>query len=142
MTRISVDQLLTILNRGQESGVTYLMDVRAEKENHAGHIHGSLHVPGRQAVQRADDFIAVRRGKIIFISNESARAVMAAYWYRQMGFRNVSVLQGGLHAWAESGKRLVAGASRSEPLGFEIASSMARLIHDGMLHRRFHRSSI
>jgi len=142
ITWISVDELLKILNRGQESGVTYLIDVRAEKEYQAGHIHGSLHVPGGQAVQRADDFIAVRRGKIIFISNESARAVMAAYWYRQMGFRDVSVLQGGLHAWAESGQRLVAGASRSEPLGFETASSMARLINAGELHKRLQSSSI
>src|SRR5213596_3632624 len=30
ITWISVDELLKILNRGQESGVTYLIDVRAE----------------------------------------------------------------------------------------------------------------
>ena len=60
---------------------------------------GSINVPGGQAVQRADDFVPVRNGCIVFVSNQSARAVMAAYWYRQMGFKNVSVLQGGLEAW-------------------------------------------
>jgi 3-mercaptopyruvate sulfurtransferase SseA len=56
-------------------------------------------VPGGQAVQRADDFVPVRNAEMVFISNQSARAVMAAYWYREMGFKQVRVLQGGLAAW-------------------------------------------
>src|SRR5262245_55809366 len=70
-------------------GVTYLVDVRSEGEYEAGHIPGSLNIPGGQAVQRADDFVAVKSSRIIFISDQSARAVMAAYWYLQMGFPNV-----------------------------------------------------
>ena len=51
------------------SGVTYLIDVRSEAEFEAGHIAGSINVPGGQAVQRADDFVAVRNAQIIFISS-------------------------------------------------------------------------
>ena len=99
---ISAQQFASAL-ASMDDGVTYLIDVRSEDEFEAGHISGSINVPGGQAVQRADDFVAVRNAQIIFISSESARAVMAAYWYRQMGFRNVLVLQGGLRAWSESG---------------------------------------
>src|SRR5688572_29991872 len=84
----------------ETKSINYLIDVRSEGEFASGHVPGSINVPGGQAVQRADDFVAVRNAPILFISNESARAVMAAYWYRQMGFSHVAVLQGGLRAWA------------------------------------------
>lgn len=108
--------------------VIYLIDVRSEAEYEDGHIPRALNVPGGQAVQQADDFIAVRNGRIVFASNHSARAIMAAYWYRRMGFRDVSVLHGGLQAWRENGGPIQSGASRNEPLGFEGARELARLV--------------
>ena len=111
--------------------VTYLIDVRSDGEYEDDHIVGSLNVPGGEAVQRADDFVAVRSGRIIFISNQSARAVMAAYWYRQMGFRNVKVLRGGLQAWRENGGSMESGESPSEPLGLEAARKLARMLTPG-----------
>ena len=130
------------LNPIPDHGVRYLIDVRSESEYESGHISGSLNIPGGQAVQRADDFVAVKNGKIIFISGESTRAVMAAYWYRQMGFRNVSVLQGGLHAWAESGLSLLPGVPSAEPLGFEAARKAAKRITPTELDRRLKDSSL
>ncbi len=109
-------------------GVNYIIDVRSEAEFAAGHIHGALNVPGGQAVQRADDFVPVRNGCIVFVSNQSARAVMAAYWYEEMGFDRVSVLQGGLEAWRERGGKLVTGVTAAEPLGFDSAKRSARII--------------
>jgi rhodanese-related sulfurtransferase len=106
----------------------YLLDVRSEAEYAAGHVAGSLNVPGGQAVQRADDFIAVRNAPIVFISQESARAVMAAYWYRQMGLPNVSVADGGISAWSKTAGELVVGAQEEEPLGFAAAKDAARRI--------------
>ena len=110
------------------SPVTYLIDVRSEGEYEDGHIPGSLNVPGGQAVQRADDFVAVRNGRVLFVSNHSARAVMAAYWYRQMGFPDVRVLHGGLQAWRDNGAPVESGASRSEPLGLRSARKIAHLV--------------
>ena len=106
--------------------VTYLVDVRSEGEYEAGHIPGSLNIPGGQAVQRADDFVAVKNSRIVFISDQSARAVMAAYWYLQMDFPDVKVLQGGLEAWRESGGSVESGAPQNEPLGFDTAKKLAR----------------
>jgi rhodanese-related sulfurtransferase len=116
-------------------GVTYLIDVRSEREYESGHVPASLSVPGGQAVQRADDFVAVRNAQIIFISNEAARAVMAAYWYRQIGFPNVSVLEGGLRAWSKHGENVAKGAVRNEPLGFEAVKRAARYVDAQTLHR-------
>jgi len=121
-------------------GVHYLIDVRSETEFAAGHIADALNVPGGQAVQRADDFVPVRNGRIIFVSNQSARAVMAAYWYRQMGFKNGTVLRGGLTGWKDSQRAVVAGASPAMPLGLDSAMrgvsmidaiELARLIREG-----------
>ena len=121
---ISARELIDSSVKG--SGVTYIIDVRSESEYENGHIPGSLAVPGGQAVQRADDFVAVRNARIVFLSGQSARAVMAAYWYGQMGFRHVQVLSGGLQAWRADGGSVTAGAARNEPLGFEAAKGLAR----------------
>ena len=137
---ISAPQLADAL-ASMNDGVTYLIDVRSEAEFEAGHISGSINVPGGQAVQRADDFVAVRNAQIIFISNESARAVMAAYWYRQMGFPHVSVLQGGLRAWSENGHLLARGVLSDEPLGFAAAQQSAMFVDAQTLAEQIKSSS-
>jgi len=127
---VSARELLDHLRRN-DGGVTYLIDVRSEGEYEDSHIAGSLNIPGGQAVQRADDFVAVKNSRIIFVSNQSARAVMAAYWYRQMSFRDVKVLQGGLQAWRENGGLVESGGRQKEPLGFETAKKLARTLAPG-----------
>ena len=79
---------------------------------------------------------------IVFVSNQSARAVMAAYWYRQMGFKNVSVLQGGLEAWRAGARPLVSGADIAAPLGFESAQRSARIIAAAELRKTKRRSGV
>lgn len=116
------------VSQNAADGVNYIIDVRSEAEFAAGHIDGAINVPGGQAVQRADDFVPVRNGRIAFVSDRSARAVMAAYWYGQMGFKHVSVLQGGLEAWQGSGGKLVTGVTAAKPLGFDSAKRSARII--------------
>src|ERR1044071_3875757 len=125
----------------QTDRVSYAIDVRSEAEYEAGHIAGSVNVPGGQAVQRADDFVAVRNAEIFFISDESPRAVMAAYWYRQMGFPNVFVLQGGLRAWSESGAKLARGAAQHEALGFAAAKRDVTLVQPEELARKSQKST-
>ena len=122
---ISAHELTEELAR---DNVTYLIDVRSENEYENSHIPRSLNVPGGQSVQRTDDFVAVKNGRIIFVSNQSARAVMAAYWYRQMGFRNVKVLEGGLEAWRGNGGPMESGVPQNEPLGFAAAKKLARAL--------------
>jgi rhodanese-related sulfurtransferase len=133
ISRINAKGLTLLLKA--DDGVAYLIDVRSMSEYEGGHIAGSINVPGGQAVQRADDFVAVRNAKIIFISGQATRATMAAYWYCQMGFRDVSVLDGGLDAWTEAGEKLLSESPKSEPLGYASARSRARLISAPELDR-------
>jgi rhodanese-related sulfurtransferase len=125
---ISWISALELSRKLETQSIDYLIDVRSEGEFASGHVPGSISVPGGQAVQRADDFVPVRNGQIVFISDQSARAVMAAYWYRQMGFSDVAVLQGGMRAWTESGARIEDGLLRNEPIGFEAAQQAVRVV--------------
>ena len=128
IARISSDELIKPAH-ATAVNATYIVDVRSEGEYQNGHIAGSISLPGGQAVQRADDFVAVRNGKIVFVSERSARAVMASYWYGKMGFRDVSVLRGGIKAWTENNRALSRGAERKQPLGYEQALNAARLLN-------------
>ncbi|HEX7226718.1 MAG TPA: rhodanese-like domain-containing protein [Candidatus Binatia bacterium] len=133
--RIAEEEAIVLISAPELSrkleaqSIDYLIDVRSEGEFASGHVAGSINVPGGQAVQRADDFVAVRTGQIVFISNESARAVMAAYWFRQMGFAHSAVLQGGLRAWTQSGENVEKGSLRNEPICLESARQAVRVVH-------------
>ena len=106
----------------------YLIDVRSAREYAAGHIPGFQCVPGGQAIQRADDYIAVRQSTIVFACDLSARAVMAAYWYRAMGFNDVYFVRGGVEAWKESGLEIETGEPVKPVAGLERARGAARFI--------------
>jgi rhodanese-related sulfurtransferase len=57
-----------------------------------------------------------------------------------MGFRDVSVLQGGLRAWVENGQPLAFGDPPSEPLGLETAKKNARFVGPTELAARLQKS--
>ena len=106
----------------------YLIDVRSLEEYTSGHIPNSQSVPGGQAIQRADDFVAVRTGAIVFTCDSGARSVMTAYWYRKMGFKNACVLQGGTLSWLESGRRMEQGNPDEPPVAIKQAQGGLRWI--------------
>ncbi|MBM3926833.1 MAG: sulfurtransferase, partial [SAR202 cluster bacterium] len=93
----------------RSSQTVYLIDVRTEEEYRKGHISGFRWFPGGQAVQRSDDVGAVRDGVIIFACDGRARASVTASWFRQMGYPNVYVLQGGVKGWEATGRGLEGG---------------------------------
>lgn len=99
----------------------YIFDTRNQESYESGHIPNSILLPGGQACQRTDDFAAIPGAHIVFVDDDDARAAMAAYWYRKMGFKNVWVLNGGLPAWSAAGFETVTGRDRPLPLGIESA---------------------
>jgi rhodanese-related sulfurtransferase len=102
----------------------YLIDVRTREEYAAGHIPGFAWFPGGQAVQRADDAVAVRNGAVVFCCDGTARAAVTASWYRQMGFPNVYAVAGGTTAWAAAGRPTASGAD--EPVEPLVAEARVR----------------
>ncbi len=129
---ISVAQVEEVLTAVKTTTV-YPIDVRSLDEYLSGHIPGFFNVPGGQAVQCADDHIAVGDARIIFACDRTARAVMAAYWFRQMGFRNVFVLRDGTEGWMRSGRHLETGRPSERVFGLDEARARIAFISGSAL---------
>ncbi len=81
----------------------YVLDVRDPAEFAAHHRPGSRNAPGGQLVQGTDGWIGVRGARVAIIDDDGVRARMTASWLRQMGHRDVFVVEGGLDDLAEAG---------------------------------------
>ena len=88
----------------------YVLDVRDPAEYRAGHRPGSVSAPGGQLVQATDQWVGVRNARIVLVDDTGVRARMAGAWLRQMGHRDVFVVEGGLEAIRTTGARAPAGA--------------------------------
>ena len=74
----------------------YVLDVREPPEFKAGHRPGSRNAPGGQLVQATDQWVGVRGARIALLDDTGVRARMTGAWLRQMGHRDVFVVEGGL----------------------------------------------
>jgi rhodanese-related sulfurtransferase len=117
---VDVEGARSLLDGASRQNV-YAIDVRMAEEYSAGHIPGFVWVPGGQAVQATDNFVAVRGGTLLFACDGTVRSSMTASWFRQMGFPNVYVLDGGTNAWTGAGLTLETGAQDETPFGFDAA---------------------
>ncbi|MBI4198844.1 MAG: sulfurtransferase [Chloroflexi bacterium] len=124
---LPVAQLQRVLAR-KDVDTVYLVDVRTAEEYQEGHIPGFQWVPGGQAIQRTDEIVAVRAGHVILACDGRARAGVVAWWYKEMGLPNVSVLDGGATAWARAGLPLEKGVPEVTPFGLAEARRNARFL--------------
>jgi len=108
-----------------------LLDVRTKEEYEAGHVPGSIWAPGGQAVQATDEYVAVRGGWLVLICDGFGRSIMTAGWLKRMGFAHVAVMEGGVSAWARSGRPLETGQPAPMPLGFEAAQRVVERVPPG-----------
>ena len=123
---LTVSELQNIQTRVASESV-YFIDVRTEEEYKSGHIPGFHWFPGGQAVQRSDDVAVVHNCPVVFCCDGKARATFAASWYRQMGFREVYAVDGGIGAWTAAGQSLEQGIPEPVVLGRDEASSKVKL---------------
>jgi rhodanese-related sulfurtransferase len=103
----------------------YLLDVRDPAEFRASHRPGSRNAPGGQLVQATDRWIGVRDARIVLLDDTGVRARMTAGWLRQMGHRDVFVVEGGLD---EAGDSAVAAATVPELAGSVRRIDVPRLV--------------
>lgn len=87
---------------------TYLCDVRTAEEFAAQTLPGAQHTPGGQLMQATDQYVGVRRARLVLFDAEGVRATVVASWLRQMGHDAV-VLEGGLQAGLEAGVKAAQG---------------------------------
>ena len=74
----------------------YALDVRDPAEFAERRRPGSRNAPGGQLIQATDQWIGVRGARFALIDDDGVRARMAGAWLRQMGHRDVFVVEGGL----------------------------------------------
>jgi rhodanese-related sulfurtransferase len=110
----------------------YFVDVRTSEEYARGHIPGFRWFPGGQVVQRSDEVMVVKHCPIVFACDRKTRSTVVASWYRQFGFQDVYVLQGGTTAWAAAGLALAQGSEEATPCGLAQARETVRVLspHD------------
>ncbi|MFS8973333.1 rhodanese-like domain-containing protein [Cupriavidus necator] len=87
---------------GDPARTTFLCDVRTAEEFAARTLRGARHTPGGQLMQATDQYIGVRRARLVLFDADGVRAPVVASWLRQMGHDAV-VLEGGLQAGLEAG---------------------------------------
>ena len=81
---------------------TFLCDVRTAEEYATQTLPGAQHTPGGQLMQATDQYVGVRRARLVLFDAEGVRATVVASWLRQMGHDAV-VLEGGLQAGLAGG---------------------------------------
>ncbi len=109
----------------------YVLDVRDPPEFKAGHRPGSQNAPGGQLVQATDTWIGVRNARIVLIDDTGVRARMAGAWLRQMGHRDVFVVEGGLDAARASGTEPVRVPELAAPVETIDVSNLTHLLDSG-----------
>ena len=95
--------------RRLEDGTAVVVDVRQSTEWDHGHIDGSVPAPRGLLEFFADPSSPRHRTELdperpmIVVCHSGARAALAAATLQDMGFGDVSVLEGGLAAWLDAG---------------------------------------
>lgn len=113
---------------------TFLCDVRTAEEFSAATLPGAQHTPGGQLMQATDQYVGVRRARLVLFDADGVRAPVVASWLRQMGHDAV-VLEGGLRAGLEAGIAATHGpeAEVVAPPAVEAAALAAGLQDRSML---------
>ncbi|MCY4486943.1 MAG: rhodanese-like domain-containing protein [Deltaproteobacteria bacterium] len=104
----------------------YLLDVRLPEEFQAGHVPRAISLPLGQMALAHENFLAVRAAPVFLISDDDLRPVWAASLLQQLGFRDVSVLEGGLQRWRDAGLPLEQGVPELAVFGLDEAHARTR----------------
>ncbi len=109
----------------------YVLDVRDPAEYRAGHWPGSVSAPGGQLVQATDQWVGVRNARIALVDDTGVRARMAGGWLRQMGHRDVFVVEGGLEAIRTTARERLPVPELGVPVPTIDVSGLVALLDSG-----------
>jgi rhodanese-related sulfurtransferase len=89
-----------------------LLDVREPAEFAHGHIPGAINLPQADLAIRLEEL--PRDRPLLVICQAGLRSMRSAQFLMQMGFEQVSSVQGGTGAWSEAGRPLAVEETREE----------------------------
>jgi rhodanese-related sulfurtransferase len=102
---------------------TMVVDVREPDEYEQGHVPGAIHLPQADLASRLDEL--PRHRPLVLICRSGARSLRAAQFLRQVGFEQVTNVQGGTLAWRAAGKPLAFG---------DLSADKPRIIESAWAH--------
>ena len=80
----TVDAVLAM--RSEAGRTTYLLDVRSDVEATTAPLPAFTHALSGQLVQATDQWVGVRRARLVLADDLGLRAAIAAYWLRALGY--------------------------------------------------------
>ncbi len=96
----SVDDVKRRLDAGERF---HLVDVREQDEWARGHLPGAVHLSKGIIERDIEGAIPDRAADIVLYCGGGYRSALAADNLRQMGYRNVTSMDGGWRGWNEAG---------------------------------------
>lgn len=94
---------------------TFLCDVRSPEEFAAGTLPGAQSAPGGQLIQATDQYVGVRRARLVLFDDDGIRAPVVAAWLARLGFE----------AWVLAGVEATAGGGLAAPGFTPVAPPVA-----------------
>ncbi|MEK7715672.1 MAG: rhodanese-like domain-containing protein [candidate division NC10 bacterium] len=97
MDQIAPQELKTRLDRNDRP---FLLDVRQDWETRLCRLENALHIPIEEIEVRTDELNP--EDEIVVYCHQGVRSAAVAEYLRQLGFKNVKNLAGGLDSWART----------------------------------------
>ncbi|WP_026380452.1 rhodanese-like domain-containing protein [Afifella pfennigii] len=72
--------------RAEKGRTTYLFDTRSAPEAAADPIAAAVHAPSGQLAQASDQWIGLRRARVVLCCDTGLRSALGAFWLRQLGY--------------------------------------------------------
>jgi rhodanese-related sulfurtransferase len=103
---VSVDDVKTKIDRAEKF---VLVDVREESEWARDHLPGAIHL-GKGVIERdVEERVPDLNAPVVLYCGGGYRSALAADNLKQMGYRNVLSMDGGIREWRERGFPLSKG---------------------------------
>jgi rhodanese-related sulfurtransferase len=99
IAEVGARDLIQMRERGEDFA---LVDVREDREWNLGHVPGAVHV-ARGTLEGRIEGAVPRERKVVLYCARGNRSALAADTMREMGYRDVASLAGGIQAWVDAG---------------------------------------
>ena len=96
---VTARDVLAMRERGEDFSI---VDVREDREWNLGHLPGAVHV-ARGTLEGRIEGVVPRERKVVVYCAGGNRSALAADTMREMGYRDVLSLAGGIRSWVDAG---------------------------------------
>jgi len=103
-----IDLIANTKAREEVEAGAKLIDVREPHEWDEAHLEGAIHVPQGELLDRIGEVAPDHSERIVLYCRTDNRSTRAADALRDLGYDNVSVMEGGIVDWQEDGLPVVA----------------------------------